>query len=284
MSDHSPTAPIRFPPLPGDFAAIREIYDRNNEMLDLWRNRKDEYMPGYVMLGRWGEFPDNPVYQGWMEKLAYSPIGDAPDERLVDPRELFPVSEEIKPYLPPNELWRRMEKLRHIRFDAIHLNFNPKRLALDAQDAVLNLIALPEALCDRLLEAMDQAQSTLREPVATSSTTKTAPAHQNAPEAAVTRDVDSGDGPHTQAGNDLSDLVTLDQVASQIGLTKKRIHNRMGETRKSENPPPEATVVASGNNEARYSWTLLRPWLLQNFSRRAPQIPEKYPNLGTVSK
>ena len=63
------TDEVQYPPLPTDRAQLDELREWNAEMLQVWRSRKDAYIRNYVMLGRWGQNPNNPALCEWMQRL-----------------------------------------------------------------------------------------------------------------------------------------------------------------------------------------------------------------------
>ena len=145
---------LQFPPLPRGRERLEELRQWNGEMLDTWRSRKDDYVRDYVMLGRWGKNPDQPVLNEWMLKLTYGPIEGQPDTRLPDPRFVFVLVNPVSEYLPSNAHWHCIECLRRIRQNAINHNFDPATLATDLESVVYELFGLAESLDDRILAAL----------------------------------------------------------------------------------------------------------------------------------
>lgn len=73
-------------------------------------------------------------------------------------------------------------------------------------------------------------------------------------------------------------LVSLNQAADLIGLSVKRLSNRLCETAGTDNPPPDPTVPKAGSVAALYDWKPLRAWLSKAFPHRAAVIPEDFPS------
>ena len=108
-----------------------------------------------VLLGRWGENTNGPGRGEWMLRLTYSPLPGEPDTRLPDPRVVFMLVVPVSDCLLSNALSHCMENLRRIRENAINHNFDPAKLAHEAETAVSELFSLPETLGDRILAAIE---------------------------------------------------------------------------------------------------------------------------------
>jgi hypothetical protein len=70
------------------------------------------------------------------------------------------------------------------------------------------------------------------------------------------------------AQDDFPVLVTLDQIAATVSMSKRSL-----ERLKKEMPPPDYKPRKSGE-AARWLWSKVRPWLKKRFGRR---VPVKYP-------
>jgi len=72
------------------------------------------------------------------------------------------------------------------------------------------------------------------------------------------------DAPHT-----LPDLVTLDQAAASVSRKKRTL-----ERRKTKGTLPPPYVEGGGGKPALWNWSVLRPWLTEEFGVR---LPERFP-------